>query len=218
MIKCAVIVSGPTVEPIDPVRYISNHSSGKSGLFLAQEAVKRGIDEIIYITGPTNYIPDDVKVINVGTALEMHSKVMEFLPDADVLIMAAAVADYRPAEVAYRKIKKSEETMTLTLVKNPDILKDAGGRKRDDQVVVGYAAETDDFMKNGRNKMVNKKADMIVLNHISESNPVFGSDHNEIYLLTENNSKEVKRTTKDVIASEIWDEIVRLSKMKKGEA
>lgn len=214
MIRTAVIVSGPTVEPIDPVRYISNHSSGKSGLYLAEEAVKRGVERVVFITGPTVHIPSDVELFRVNTALEMYDRVMEVLPEADVLIMAAAVADYRPAEVAERKIKKSEDTLQLTLVRNPDILKEAGKRKGDRQIVVGYAAETDNFLENGRKKMENKRADMIVLNHISEENPVFGKDHNEIWLLKKGDSRRVERNTKDVLAAEIWNEIFSLAEKK----
>ncbi|MCP5102842.1 MAG: phosphopantothenoylcysteine decarboxylase, partial [bacterium] len=124
--KRVIITSGPTVEPIDPVRYITNRSSGKTGFHLANEAKKRGIPEIIFITGPTRHIPGGVTVISIETALEMRDRLSKYRQDADVIIMAAAVGDYRVANYSTGKIKKNDDTLVLELVRNPDLLMEAG--------------------------------------------------------------------------------------------
>jgi len=217
MINKVVIASGPTVEPIDPVRYISNRSSGKSGFYLAHEAVKRGIGDICFITGPTRFIPKDVRVIQVETALQMREKLALEYRDAQVIVMAAAVGDYRVAEYRPKKIKKNEDTLTLKLVKNPDLLAELGRNKETSQVLVGYAAETDHILENGRSKLERKNLDLLVLNQVSDANPAFNVDYNQVYLLTSGNSKQLPRLDKSEIAREIWDEIYRLESIKNKE-
>jgi len=214
MINKVVITSGPTVEPIDPVRYISNRSSGKSGFHLANEARKRGIADICFITGPTRYIPSEVRVIQVERALEMREKLIEESSDAQVIIMAAAVGDYRVAEYRHRKIKKSEETLTLHLVKNPDLLAELGKKKGEFQVLVGYAAETDHIQENARDKLQRKNLDLLVLNQVSEHNPAFNVDYNQVFLLTPVSSKKLPSMDKSEIAQEIWEEIYHIEAQK----
>ena len=182
MFERVIIVSGPTVEPIDPVRFISNRSSGKTGFHLANEAKKREIQEIIFITGPTNYIPSDVKVIQVETAQSMRDRILNYFDKAKVIVMAAAVSDYRSAEYFSEKIKKGDDRIYLEFVKNPDIIKEIGEKKSDDQILVGFAAETSNIFENAREKFERKNLDLLVLNEISKENPVFNEDSNQVFL------------------------------------
>lgn len=209
----AVITSGPTVEPIDPVRYISNRSSGKSGFYLAMEAGKRNIQEIIFITGPTCYWPqgDKIKVFAVETALEMQEQLQRFGQGAEVIIMAAAVCDYRPLNVACQKIKRDAEHLTLELTKNPDLLLELGQQKPTGQILVGYAAETNDILDNARKKFLRKNLDLLVLNEISANNPAFNCEQNQVYLITAQNIKKLATMEKSILASHIWDEIFFLA-------
>lgn len=212
MFKRVIIASGPTIEPIDPVRFISNRSSGKSGFQLASEAVKRGIEEIIFITGPTCHIPTGtgVTVFPVETALEMRTQLFRYFNDADVVIMAAAVSDYRVALYSTEKIKKDQDTLTLQLVKNPDLLFELGQKKRADQIIVGYAAETHDIFENARKKLKNKNLDLLVLNEISSQNPAFSAEDNQVYLVTAEGFRRLEKMEKSTLAVHIWDEIYRL--------
>ena len=138
---------------------------------------------MIFITGPTFFLPRDVDLIQVETAQEMQAAILAHLPGSDVLIMAAAVSDYRSAEYFPEKLKKNSEKFSLELVKNPDILQELGRRKEKDQILVGFAAETSNIMANARKKLLDKKLDLLVLNEISLHNPAFGSEENEVYLL-----------------------------------
>jgi len=214
MFERVIITSGPTIEPIDPVRFISNRSSGKSGFQLASEAVKRGIEEIIFISGPTCHMPTGtgVTVLPVETALEMRTQLFRYVDDADVVIMAAAVSDYRAALYSTGKIKKGPDTLTLQLVKNPDLLFELGQKKRADQIIVGYAAETHDILENARKKLKNKNLDLLVLNEISSQNPVFGAEDNQVYLVTAEGSRRLEKMGKATLAVTIWDEIYRLGR------
>jgi len=211
MFKRVVITSGPTIEPIDPVRFISNRSSGKSGYHLANEAVRRGAAEVIFITGPTCYIPELVTVVPVETALEMKYHVHNLCPTADVIIKAAAVSDYRPRHVEPRKIKKGLDSFSLELVKNPDMLMELGHSKPPGQILVGYAAETHNSLENARKKFTVKNLDLLVLNEISPDNPAFNADDNQVYLLTAEGHKKLPKMSKADLAVRIWDEIIRLS-------
>ncbi|MCP4215711.1 MAG: bifunctional 4'-phosphopantothenoylcysteine decarboxylase/phosphopantothenoylcysteine synthetase, partial [bacterium] len=195
-LRRVIITSGPTVEPIDPARYISNRSSGKSGYHLAMEAQKRPIDEIIFITGPTCYKPENVRLIEVETALEMQEQLRLFAPDADVVIMAAAVGDYRVATYSTEKIKKDNDTLTLHLVKNPDLLMELGQKKKKNQLLVGYAAETNNAFENARRKFEKKNLDLLVLNQVSEENPAFNVDYNQVYLLTAGGRRKLEKMDK----------------------
>ncbi len=211
--KKTIITSGPTLEPIDPVRFISNRSSGKTGFHLACEAKKRGIAQVVFISGPTCCLPPGVELIQVETALEMQAAIHTHFNQADVVIMAAAVCDYRSAEYFPEKLKKNSEKITLDFVKNPDILMDLGRRKRQNQILVGFAAETGDILANARKKMSDKNLDLLVLNEISPANPVFGSEENQVYLLRPDTIKKMERMDKAGVAALIWDEIVALSGM-----
>jgi len=214
MFERVVIVSGPTIEPIDPVRFISNRSSGKSGFQLAEEAKKRNIPEIIFITGPTCFTPADVTVIPVETALEMREQLHRYGETADVIIMAAAVGDYRVETYSEEKIKKDSDTLTLRLVKNPDLLFEWGQRKGDRQVLVGYAAETHDIFENAREKFKRKNVDLLVLNEISSRNPAFNTGENQVWFVTAGGIRELETMPKSILAAHIWDEIFKLKEIK----
>lgn len=182
-----LITAGPTREAIDPVRYISNHSSGKMGIALAKEAALQGAD-ITLILGPTALRPrplPNLHVIDVTTALEMHDAAVKAFPEADAAILCAAVADYRPAHPATEKIKSLKSsrsiqpTLSLELVENPDIAAALGAMKRPDQQLMGFALETNDAERNALDKLQRKHLDLIVLNTVGESSP-FNSDTNQV--------------------------------------
>jgi phosphopantothenoylcysteine decarboxylase/phosphopantothenate--cysteine ligase len=209
--KKIVITSGPTLEPIDPVRFISNRSSGKTGYHLAMEARVRGIGPITFITGPTFYLPAQVEVIQVETAQEMRAAVGCHFRQADVIIMAAAVSDYRSLKYYPEKLKKNNDCMTLELVKNPDILLEIGRRKRKNQILVGFAAESEDIFANAQKKLIAKNLDLLVLNEISEANPAFGCEENQVYLVRPDGVRKLDKMSKAHIAAVIWDDIVSLA-------
>lgn len=183
--KQVLISAAGTREPIDPVRYISNRSSGKMGYAIAQEAANRGA-RVILVSGITN-IPaptGDVKLIKVESAREMQANVEKYFADSQITIMAAAVSDYRVKTVSEQKIKKSDETMTIELVKNPDILKGLGEKKRDDQFLVGFAAETQKVLEYAKGKLERKNLDMIVANDVSQAQAGFNVDTNIVKVIT----------------------------------
>lgn len=216
MFKKAVITSGPTIEPIDPVRYLSNRSSGKTGYYIATEALKRDLDEVVFITGPTCLLPMDCRCIEIETAMEMRSKVMEHVSDADIIIMAAAVSDYRARRIRTQKIKKDAGDFQLALMKNPDILMEVGRKKRENQLLIGFAAETRHIFANSKRKLRKKNLDLLVLNQISESNPAFNVDTNQVYFMTPLNMEELPVLRKNEIAVKLWDKIVEIWTTKIG--
>jgi len=178
-----VITAGPTREALDPIRYISNHSSGKMGYALAQAALDAGAS-VCLISGPTNIpVPERVQLITVTTALEMHAKALTEAQKCDIFIAAAAVADYRPAKTAKEKIKKGNtETFSMEFVKNPDIVTDV--RKNNPNLfIVGFAAETQALNENAHEKLVRKKLNMIIANDVSQQGIGFNSDHNEVTVI-----------------------------------
>jgi phosphopantothenoylcysteine decarboxylase / phosphopantothenate---cysteine ligase len=209
--KRILITSGPTIEPIDPVRFLSNRSSGKTGLHLAREACARRLGPVTFITGPTAFLPDEVEIVQVESAQEMRAAVNARARQADVIIMAAAVSDYRSVKYYADKMKKSGERLTLELVKNPDILLELGRRKRRGQVLVGFAAETEDIFANAQKKLLAKNLDLLVLNEISEANPAFGSDENQVYLVRRDGVRRFERMSKARIAALVWDDIIDLA-------
>lgn len=211
MFKKIIIASGPTLEPIDPVRFLSNRSSGKTGYHLAMEARQRGIGPITFITGPTFYLPGQVELIQVETAQEMRAAIGGRFRSADVIIMAAAVSDYRSLKYYPEKMKKDSERITLELVKNPDILLELGRHKRKSQILVGFAAESEDIFANAQKKLVAKNLDLLVLNEISEANPAFGCDENQVYLVSPTGVRKLERMNKAHIAAMIWNEIVAMA-------
>lgn len=202
--KHVLITAGPTVEPIDPVRYISNHSSGKMGYALAEAAAAAGA-RVTLVSGPTQLIaPAGVNRIDVQQANEMLSEVEKCIPTTDVFIAVAAVADYRMTHIADDKIKKNTDEMTLKLVKNPDILKTVS--LRDDRpFCVGFAAETENVAEHARGKLEKKRLDLIAANDVGEQNkPVFGADSNALDVYWSNGGHQrIKRAPKRAVANEL---------------
>ena len=185
--RTVVVTAGPTQEPIDPVRFISNRSSGKMGYAIAECAARRGA-KVVLISGPTDLeTPSGVEIVRVRTASDMFEAVDKAIANADVLICAAAPADFVPAEASSEKIKKSD-SLTLKLDKAVDILAEVGKRKGR-TVLVGFAAETSDLEKNAAEKLVSKNLDLIVANDVSQGNEVFGSDTNEVTLISRTGDK-----------------------------
>ena len=203
--KKIVITSGGTIEDIDPVRYISNYSSGKMGLALADTAKNLGAD-VTLIT--TKDIQRRYNVIKVKSAIDMKSAVENEFESADCVIMAAAVADYRVKEVAPQKIKKtSEDEITLTLVKNPDILKEISAIKKS-QIVVGFCAESENLIENAKEKIAKKGCDFLIANDISRKDIGFSSDYNEVTILDKNgNMTKIERADKATVARKIFEAI-----------
>lgn len=203
--KKIVITSGGTIEDIDPVRYISNYSSGKMGLALADTAKNLGAD-VTLIT--TKDVQRRYNIIKVKSAIDMKSAVENEFEFADCVIMAAAVADYRVKEVAPQKMKKtSEDEITLTLVKNPDILKEISSIKKS-QIVVGFCAESENLIENAKEKIAKKGCDYLIANDISRKDIGFSSDYNEVTILDKNgNMTKIERADKATVARKIFEAI-----------
>ena len=205
--RSVVVSAGGTQEPVDPVRVITNRSSGKMGYAVARAARDRGA-RVTLVTAPTS-LPDPVGVdtVHIETALEMRDAIFRACEDADVLIMAAAVADYRPADAAQQKIKKGGERWTVELVKNPDILAEAPGRV----LKVGFAAESQDLLKNAREKLEAKGAVLIVANDITATDSGFASDTNKVYLVdSKKEVEELPLLSKYEVGHRILDRVVEL--------
>ena len=203
--KTVLITAGPTYEAIDPVRFIGNHSSGKMGFSLAEEASKRGA-KVILISGPSSQVIDDKNVTlhKVTSAKEMLAKVFEFYDKIDIGIASAAVADYAPKEVAKEKIKKNDDNLTIELIKNPDILKTMG-EKKTHQFLVGFALETQNEEENAKGKLAKKNLDMVVLNSLRDEGAGFKNDTNKIKIFTKTEKKEFDLKSKDDVAKDILD-------------
>ncbi|UWX60062.1 bifunctional phosphopantothenoylcysteine decarboxylase/phosphopantothenate--cysteine ligase CoaBC [Chryseobacterium oranimense] len=203
--KTVLITAGPTYEAIDPVRFIGNHSSGKMGFSLAEEASKRGA-KVILISGPSSQATDDknIELHKVTSAKEMLNKVFEFYDRVDIGIASAAVADYAPREVAKEKIKKNDDSLTIELVKNPDILKTMG-EKKTHQFLVGFALETQNEEENAKGKLEKKNLDMIVLNSLRDEGAGFKNDTNKIKIFTKTGKTEFDLKSKDEVARDILD-------------
>jgi phosphopantothenoylcysteine decarboxylase/phosphopantothenate--cysteine ligase len=214
-----VVSAGGTREPLDPVRFLGNHSSGKQGYALARRAAARGARVTLVAANTALGDPDGVRVVRVGSALELQEAVTGLAADADAVVMAAAVADFRPARVAEHKIKKSHEdgaqdAPVIELVRNPDVLADlAHHRRRPGQVVVGFAAETGDetgdVLALGRAKLARKGCDVLVVNEVGAGR-AFGTEDNTVTVLTsDGGSTPVGPASKDDVADEVWDAVVR---------
>lgn len=205
-----LVTAGPTREPIDPVRYITNHSSGKMGYAVAEAAVERGA-EVLLVSGPVWVEkPAGVNLVAVTTAKEMYAAVMENYKAYDIVIMAAAVADYRPAEVSGIKIKKKDDEMTLILEKNNDIAKEVG-KVKGSRILVGFCAETNDLLENAKKKIKIKNLDMIVANDVTMEGAGFGTDTNIITVVRKDGSVlELPMMSKLSAAHRIMDEIAVL--------
>lgn len=203
--KTVLITAGPTYEAIDPVRFIGNHSSGKMGFSLAEEAAKRGA-KVILISGPSslNSKHENIELHRVTSAKQMLDKVFEFYDTIDIGIASAAVADYAPKVVASEKIKKSEDTFTIDLIKNPDILKTMGEKKAH-QFLVGFALETQNEEENAKGKLEKKNLDMIVLNSLRDEGAGFKQDTNKIKIFTKEEKIEYDLKSKENVAKDILD-------------
>ena len=210
--KIAIVTAGPTYEPIDPVRFIGNHSSGKMGLAIANELYNRGAS-VTLIMGPTqlNFSSNGISLINVTTAEEMYTATNALFDKADIIIMAAAVADYSPAVKAGEKIKKNEEKLTIELTKTKDILKTLGEKKKPGQVLVGFALETNNEKENALDKLKSKRADMIILNSLRDEGAGFGHDTNKITIFDKGGQEfAFAKKTKEETSKFIVDTIIRL--------
>jgi len=205
-----LVTAGPTREEIDPVRYISNHSSGKMGYAIARQARLRGA-EVTLVTGPTAIAPPyGVKVVRVESACEMREAVLAELETTDVVIKAAAVADYRPTQRAESKVKKTAAQLTIELEKNPDILAELGSRKGG-RLLVGFAAETDELVKNATKKLTQKNLDLVVANDVSQEGAGFNVDTNIVKLLfREGAVEELPIMGKELLAGVILDRVAKL--------
>ncbi len=208
--KKAMVTAGPTYEPIDPVRFIGNHSTGKMGIAIANSLYYHGA-EVTLILGPTNLKADaGVKTKNVRTAAEMYDAAMFHFELMDIAVMAAAVADYRPLSAAETKIKKIGDAMNLELVKNPDILKNCGGIKKEHQLLAGFALETDNEDFYAKEKLVNKNADLIILNSMKDEGGTFKSNNNKISIFDKNgNVERYCMLPKDEVAENIVQYIIK---------
>ena len=201
--KTVLITAGPTYEAIDPVRFIGNHSSGKMGFSIAEEAANRGA-KVILISGPSSEKThhQNIEIHRVTSAKEMFEEVFKHYENADIAIASAAVADYAPKEIAKEKIKKNDESLTIELVKNPDILKTMGERKSH-QFLVGFALETQNEEENATGKLKKKNLDMIVLNSLRDEGAGFKNDTNKIKIFTKTESQEFHLKSKNEVANDI---------------
>ncbi len=206
-----LVTAGPTEEPLDPVRYLTNRSSGKMGCAIANRARARGAN-VTLVSGPLKtQTPDGIKRIKIRTAGEMRDRVMELFHNYHIIIKAAAVADYRPETRADKKIKKTGEPVSINLIQNPDILKEIGRIKRKDQILVGFAAETNNVLENAKKKLVEKNADMLVLNDVSKPGAGFDYDTNIVRLLfRDREDEQYEIMTKEKIADIILDRVMEL--------
>jgi len=208
-----LVTAGPTVERIDPVRYLTNDSSGKMGYAIAEAAHARGA-EVTLVSGPVHIpAPTDVSVVPVTSTMSLYDAMMEHCGSQDIIIQAAAPADYRVEHVADQKIKKqSGEPFTLTLVENPDIAKAVGERKLPGQVLVGFAAETQNVLANAHSKLEKKNLDLIVANDVTAEGAGFGVDTNIVTLISRNDSTPLPKMSKREVADRILDKAFSLRK------
>ena len=204
-----MVTAGPTQEAIDPVRYITNHSSGKMGYAIARNAMQRGAD-VTLVSGPVALSPVPfVRTIPVTSAQEMFEAVRDNLDSQDILIKAAAVADYRPSQISEEKVKKSDGEMSIDLERTQDILGYVAEHRRDDQVICGFSMETQNMLENSRKKLNKKKLDMIAANNLKDAGAGFATDTNLITIITEKEEKALPLLTKDEAAHELLSYILR---------
>ena len=211
------VTAGPTQEALDPVRFLSNHSTGKMGYAIARNAKMRGAS-VTLITGPVALPPvDGVTMVPVTSARDMRAAVMEALPQSDVVIKAAAVGDYRPASYADDKIKKKNDDMSVSLVRNPDILAEIGEKRRDDQVICGFSMETRDLVENSTKKLQKKNCDVIVANNLKVAGAGFAGDTNVVTLLYRDGTREaLELMGKGDVASILLDRLLALYRNKQS--
>jgi len=203
--KKVLITAGPTYEPIDPVRFIGNHSSGKMGFAIANHFAEKGA-KVTLVSGPSNQLAShpNISLLKVFNAKEMKNMVEENWTKCDVGVFAAAVSDFRPKDVSDKKIKKNDQDLTIEMVKNPDILSWAGKHKTKEQKLIGFALETNNEEKNAKEKLIKKNLDAIVLNSLSDEGAGFSHDTNKVTIFDKKNSKtEYKLLSKDETAKNI---------------
>ena len=208
--KKILVTAGPTREAIDPVRYITNHSTGKMGYALAKQAMLRGAD-VTLVTGPVDLTPPPyVHVVPVISAKDMFDAVTAVSDEQDIIIKAAAVADYRPATVASEKVKKSDNALSIALERTDDILKYLGEHKKNSQFLCGFSMETEHMLENSRAKLVKKNLDMIAANNLKIKGAGFGTDTNIITLITPDGVTELPLMSKEAAADAILDQILSI--------
>ena len=209
--KKVLVTAGPTQESLDPVRYLTNHSTGKMGYAIAKMAMLRGA-EVTLVSGPTNIQPPPfVKVVDVVSAKDMFEAVAENCPSADYIFKAAAVADYTPASYSDDKMKKKDGDLSIPLERTQDILQYLGQHRRDGQVICGFSMETRDLVENSRAKLVKKNVDMICANNLKVAGAGFGVDTNVITLITKDNTLELPLQSKESAACAILDQAMKLT-------
>lgn len=214
--KRVLVTAGATQEAIDPVRYITNHSSGKMGYALAMDAMLRGA-EVTLVSGKTALrCPPFVNMINVTSAADMFEAVTAAAPKQDIIIKAAAVADYRPAETAAEKIKKTDGESVIKLERTADIIKYLGEHKPEGQFLCGFSMETENVLENSRRKLESKKLDMICANSLRENGAGFGTDTNIITMITKNDETKLELMSKEAAAHAIFDKILSITSPKKA--
>ncbi len=203
-----LITAGPTQEALDPVRYITNHSTGKMGYSLAKIAMLRGAD-VTLVSGKTSLEPPPfVKMVNVLSAQDMYGAVIEILNEQDIVIKAAAVADYSPVEISSEKIKKSASNMSIQLNKTTDILKKIGELRGDKQYICGFSMETENLVQNSKIKLISKNIDMIIANNLKDPGAGFGTDTNIVTIITEDKETPLQLMSKDMVSEQILTAIL----------
>ncbi len=207
--KKVLVTAGPTQEPVDPVRFITNHSTGKMGYAIAENCMRRGA-EVTLVSGPVQIAsPLCVRVIPVVTAADMASAVKECYKEQDIIIKTAAVADYRPAHPADEKVKKKDAESVLELERTEDILAYLGAHRRDGQFICGFSMETENMLENSRAKLAKKNVDMIVANNLKVAGAGFGTDTNVVTIITKDDNRQLERMSKAAVAASIVDEILK---------
>lgn len=207
--KKVLVTAGPTQEPVDPVRFITNHSTGKMGYAIAENCMRRGA-EVTLVSGPVQIAsPLCVRLIPVVTAADMASAVKECYKEQDIIIKTAAVADYRPAHPADEKVKKKDAESVLELERTEDILAYLGAHRRDGQFICGFSMETENMLENSRAKLAKKNVDMIVANNLKVAGAGFGTDTNVVTIITKDDNRQLELMSKSEVAASIVDEILK---------
>lgn len=207
--KKVLVTAGPTQEPVDPVRFITNHSTGKMGYAIAENCMRRGA-EVTLVSGPVQIAPPlCVRVIPVVTAADMAVAVKECYQEQDIIIKTAAVADYRPAHPADEKVKKKDDKSVMELERTEDILAYLGAHRKDGQFICGFSMETENMLENSRAKLAKKNVDMIVANNLKVAGAGFGTDTNVVTIITKDDCRQLERMSKAEVAASIVDEILK---------
>ena len=206
--KKVLVTAGATMEALDPVRYITNHSSGKMGFSLAKNAMLRGAEVTLVMGKCDSEPPEFVKVVRVKSAKEMFDAVMSAADNMDIIVKAAAVADYRPKNISSEKVKKKDSDMSIEMERTDDILKTLGENKKDGQFICGFSMETENMLENSRAKLKKKNVDMIVANNLKQDGAGFGGDTNIVTLITESDEVQLEKMSKDKVAEKIFDFIL----------